>query len=203
MADCGCGPTAVETKAQQRVLWIALILNATMFVAEVTAGVIANSTGLIADGLDMLADASAYAIALAAVGRSARFKANAATLSGGLLLVLGIGVLVDVVRRIVSGEPPEGVWMLAVAAVALAVNATVLRLLSKQRKDEVHIRATWIFTRADVVANIGVILAGVAVLLTGIRYFDLAVGAAIGVYVAKEALEILSEAREARAADQH
>src|SRR5690606_38941686 len=124
MADCGCGPTAVETKAQQRVLWIALILNATMFVAEVTAGVIANSTGLIADGLDMLADASAYAIALAAVGRSARFKANAATLSGGLLLVLGIGVLVDVVRRIVSGEPPEGVWMLAVAAVALAVNAT-------------------------------------------------------------------------------
>lgn len=200
MADCGCGPTAAETKAQQRTLWIALALNAIMFVAEVTAGVLANSTGLIADGLDMLADASAYAIALTAVGRSARFKANAATLSGWLLLLLGVGVLVDVVRRTISGEPPEGAWMLAVAAVALAVNAIVLRLLSKQRQDEVHIRATWIFTRVDVIANIGVILAGVAVLLTGIRYFDLAVGAAIGLYVAKEALEILSEAREARSA---
>lgn len=198
MADCGCGPTAAETREQQRTLWIALVLNSAMFVAEVTAGVLANSTGLIADGLDMLADASAYAIALVAVGRSARFKANSATLSGGLLLVLGIGVLVDVVRRFVAGEPPEGAWMMAVAAVALAVNATVLRLLSRQRQDGVHIRATRIFTRADVVANIGVILAGVAVLLTGIRFFDLAVGAAIGLYVAKEALEILSEARRAR-----
>jgi Co/Zn/Cd efflux system component len=103
-----------------------------------------------------------------------------------------------VVRRFISGEPPEGAWMMAVAAVALAVNATVLRLLSKQRQDEIHIRATWIFTRADVVANIAVILSGLAVLATGIRYFDLAVGAAIGIYVAKEALEILKEAREAK-----
>ena len=88
--------------------------------------------------------------------------------------------------------------MIAIAAVALAVNATVLRLLSKQRQDEVHIRATWIFTRADVVANIAVILSGVAVLLTDIRYFDLIVGAAIGIYVSKEALEILREARKAK-----
>lgn len=198
MADCGCGPTAAETKTQQRTLWIALVLNAIMFVAEVTAGLIANSSGLIADGMDMLADASAYAIALAAVGRSPNFKANAATLSGVLLLILGVGVLVDVVRRYISGEPPDGAWMIAIAAVALAVNATVLRLLSKQRQDEVHIRATWIFTRADVVANIAVILSGVAVLLTDIRYFDLIVGAAIGIYVSKEALEILREARKAK-----
>jgi cation diffusion facilitator family transporter len=200
MTDCGCGPTEAETKAQQRTLWIALSLNAAMFVVEVAAGIFGNSSGLIADGLDMLADASAYAIALAAVGRSAWFKANAAMLSGLLLLLLGVGVLVDVVRRLVSGEPPEGSWMIVVATVALIVNATVLRLLSKQRQDEVHIRATWIFTRVDVVANAAVIGSGVAVLLTGIRYFDLAVGAAIGLYVAKEALEILSEAREARSA---
>lgn len=200
MTDCGCEPTSAETSAQRRTLWIALTLNATMFVAEVTAGILANSTGLIADGLDMLADASAYAIALAAVGHSRRFKANAAALSGTLLIILGVGVIVDVARRLISGEPPEGAWMIVVAAVALAVNATVLRLLSKQRRDEVHIRATWIFTRADVVANLAVILSGVAVLLTGIRFFDLVVGAAIGVYVAKEGFEILREAKEARAA---
>jgi cation diffusion facilitator family transporter len=203
MTDCGCGPTETDTKEQRRTLWIALVLNATMFVAEVTAGLLANSTGLIADGLDMLADASAYAIALVAVGRGASFKANAAMSSGVLLLLLGLGVIVDVARRFISGEPPEGLWMIGVAAVALAVNATVLRLLSKQRQDEVHLRATWIFTRADVVANVAVIVAGLAVFLTGIRYFDLVVGGLIGLYVTKEALEILKEAREARSAARH
>ena len=88
--------------------------------------------------------------------------------------------------------------MVGVAAIALAVNATVLRLLSKQRRDEVHIRATWIFTRVDVIANAAVVVAGIAIYLTGIRYFDLAVGAAIGAYVTKEALEILKHSREAR-----
>jgi len=83
---------------------------------------------------------------------------------------------------------------------ALAVNASVLRLLSKQRRDEVHIRATWIFTRADVIANGAVILSGIAVLVTGIRYFDLVVGAGIGLYVAREALEILSDARREHSA---
>ncbi len=198
MADCGCGPTAAETAAQRRVLWIALALNAAMFVVETTAGVLGNSTGLIADGLDMLADASAYAVGLLAVGRSGLFKANAARASGVLLLILGIGVLFDVARRIVSGEPPEGSWMIGIAFVALVVNATVLRLLSQQRSEEVHMRATWIFTRADVVANIAVILSGAAVLLTGWRYVDLIVGAAIGLYVIKEAAEILREAKAAR-----
>ena len=203
MSNCGCDPTAAETAQQRRILWIALALNATMFVAETTAGVIANSAGLIADGLDMLSDASAYAIGLIAVGRSARFKANAAMSSGVLLVILGIGVIIDVIRRAVSGEPPEGSIMIVAAAVALAVNATVLRLLSKQRSQEVHLRATWIFTRADVVANAAVIIYGGAVLLTGFRYIDLIVGAAIGLYVVKEALEILKEAREARRTSQH
>lgn len=197
MSDCGCGPTSTETEEQRRTLRIALALNAIMFVVGVSAGIYAHSTGLIADGLDMLADASAYGIALLAIGRHPRFKANAALASGGLLLLLGIGVLVEVGRRSFSGEPPEGLWMIGVAAIALTVNASVLRLLGKQNQDEVHIRATWIFTRVDVIANIAVIISGIAVHFTGIRYFDLAVGAAIGLYVVKEAIEILDHARAA------
>ena len=198
--DCGCRNTAADTAAQRRVLVIALVLNAAMFVAEVTAGLIAGSSGLIADGLDMLADASAYAIGLVAVTRGALFKINAARISGALLMILGLGVLIDVARRTVSGEPPEGATMVAVAAVALLVNATVLRLLSKQKSQEVHMRATWIFTRADVVANVAVILSGVAVMATGFRFVDLIVGAGIGLYVIKEAVEIMREAQEARRA---
>lgn len=198
MSDCGCGPTAAETAAQRRVLWIALGLNAAMFVVEVVAGLWAGSISLIADGLDMLTDASSYAIALVAIGRSVRFKANAATVTGAFLLLLGVGVLIDVARRAVSGEPPEGLWMMAVAAIALAVNATVLTMLSKQREGEVHLRATYICTRADVVANAAVIVSGLIVLVTNWRFADLIVGAAIGLYVIKEAFEILGEAEEAR-----
>ena len=171
-----------------------------MFVVEVAAGIIAGSVGLIADGLDMLSDASAYAIGLIAIGRTDRFKANAAAASGFLLLLLGLGVMVDVVRRAVSGEAPEGSIMIVVAAIALTVNSIVLRMLGKQRNQEVHMRATWIFTRADVVANIAVILSGVAVLVTGNRFVDLIVGGAIGIYVIREAAEILREAREAKRA---
>ena len=198
MNDCGCGPTATDTAEQRRVLKIALGLNATMFVVEVSSGVVSGSLGLIADGFDMLTDAASYGIALMAIGRSSRFKANAATATGVFLFLLGVGVLVDVVRRWISGEPPEGIMMMAVAAIALAVNATVLRMLSKQRDPEVHIRASYICTRADVVANAAVILSGAIVLATDWRFADLIVGAGIGLYVMKEALEILGEAREAR-----
>jgi cation diffusion facilitator family transporter len=190
----------VETEAQQRVLRIALALNATMFIVGLIAGLLGQSSSLIADALDMLADALAYAIALGAVGRSARFKAGAATLSGSLLLLLGVVVLLDVGRRALLGSEPESAVMMAVAFVSLLVNTTVLRMLRRYREGEVHLRATWIFTRVDVIANVGVIFSGLLVLLTGSRFPDLVVGGAIGVYVMKEALEIPGEAREARRA---
>ncbi|MEQ7874706.1 cation diffusion facilitator family transporter [Sphingomonas sp. ASV193] len=195
MAECGCEPTDADTPQERRVLKIAFGLNAMMFIVGVSAGLVARSSGLIADGLDMLADATAYAIALAASGRSALFKASAARLSGALLLALGILVLADAGRRLFAGTPPEGAIMIVIASVALVVNATVLHLLSRQRSQEVHVRATVIFTRVDVIANIAVIASGVIVLVSGIRFVDLAVGAAIGVYVVKEAFEIIREAR--------
>ena len=200
MADCGCSPVTPETAQQRSVLKLALALNAAMFVVETTSGIIGNSTGLIADGLDMLADSAAYAVALLAIGRGALFKSNAARASGTLLLILGCAVLLDVVRRAVSGEPPEGLLMVVVAAIALAVNATVMKLLHRYRNGEVHLRATWIFTRADVIANMAVIVSGIAVLVTKLRALDLIVGAGIGIYVIREAFEILSDARESRAA---
>lgn len=198
MTDCGCRASDAETPEQRRVLKIALGLNATMFVVGVTAGLIAGSSGLIADGFDMLADAIAYAIGLAAVARGPRFKASAARTSGYLLLALGIGVLADAARRALFGEQPEGWIMILVAFLALAVNASVLRMLTRQRNKEVHIRATVIFTRVDVIANIAVIVSGIIVIATGFRFVDLLVGGAIGAYIIKESLEILGEAREAK-----
>ena len=197
MSDCGCHHEAKDV-SERRILLIALALNALMAVVGGVAGWIGQSTGLLADALDMLSDAAAYAIGLAAIGRSARFKANAATASGIALLVLGLGLLLEVVRRIGAGAEPESGWMIATATLSLAVNLTVLRLLAPLKQGEVHLRATWIFTRADVIANVGVIAAGVMVMLLGSPYPDYIIGSLIGLYVVKEAVEILSEARKAR-----
>lgn len=196
----GCQLDAPETASQQRVLRIALALNATMFLVGLVAGLLGRSSGLIADSLDMLADASAYAVALFAVGRTDLVKARAAGVSGVGLTLLGVGVLVDVGRRALLGHEPEGSVMIAVASVSLAVNATVLRMLGRVRHEGVHLNATWIFTRVDVIANLGVIASGVVVLLTRFRFADIIVGAAIGLYVIKEGIEILKEAAEAREA---
>ena len=146
----------------------------------------------------MLSDATAYAIGLVAIGRTARFKVNAAWLSGSVLLVLGVGVLVEVGRRVVHGAEPVSGWMIGTALLSLAVNVTVLRLLSPLKSGEVHLRAIWIFTRADVVANIGVIVAGLLVWWLATPYPDYIIGTLIGLYVIKEAFEILGDARRAQ-----
>lgn len=85
------------------------------------------------------------------------------------------------------------------ASISLLVNSAVHYLLGRYRDGEVHLRGNVDLHRVDVIANLAVILSGLAILLTGFRFIDLIVGAAIGCYVIKEALEILREAREAGA----
>jgi Co/Zn/Cd efflux system component len=152
MSDCGCHVEPTESR-QRRMLWIALWLNAAMAIVETLAGVRAQSTGLLADALDMLSDAGAYAIALAAIGRSSLFKALSAAVNGLIVLMLGMGVLVEVGRRAIYGSEPESEWMIGIASLALVVNVSVLWILRPIQQGEVHLRATWICTRADVVAN--------------------------------------------------
>lgn len=188
----------IDTAEQRRTLKIALVLNAAMFVVEVTTGIIGNSMALVAEGFDNLTDAAAYGIAMLAIMRGAMFKARAATVTGVVLLLLGVGVLFEIARRAFTGETPDGLLMLTVATISLAVNATVLRMLAKFRKGDVHLRATWIFTRADVIANLALIVSGAVVLWTGFRAIDLIVGAGIGCYVIKESFEILGDARKVR-----
>jgi len=194
---CESSPSSNPAQAKERAtLRVALVLNAAMFVVGMTAGLWAQSTGLMADALDMLADASAYAIALMAATRGPAFKRNAARWSGILLVFLGAGILLDVLRRGLMGSEPNGLAMMAYSIASLAVNSMVLRMLAQFRHGEIHLRATWIFTRVDVLANLGVFSAGVLVWLTGLWVLDLLAGFAIGSYVAKESVEILREAKQ-------
>ena len=103
-------------------------------------GWLAQSTGVLADAVDMFSDAAAYAIALAAIGRSGRFKTNAGTVSGFVLLCLGIGILVEVARRTLFGSEPVTLAMIGLASLSLTVNLTVLApaSLSKGRGASAH-----------------------------------------------------------------
>ena len=197
MSDCGCQAEVKPAEAGWT-LRLALALNAAMFVIELIGGIIGESSGLIADSFDMLADASAYGIAIAAVSRGALFKARAATASGAILLLLGLGTCLAVIGRDITGSEPQSLIMAMLAIPALIVNTIVLRLLSKYRHGEVHLRAAWIFTRADVVANLAVLIAAFLVFVTNSGYPDLIVGFGIGLYVTKEAIEILKGASVAR-----
>lgn len=197
MSDCGCEIEEVEG-LERRTLLVLLGINFTMFLAEAAAGWWGDSTGLLADSLDMLADATVYGIALYAVGRSARVKADAATASGWFQLILGFGVLVEVVRRSLGSSEPVSVLMMSVGAVALAANVSCLLLIAKHRNAGVHMRASWIFSTNDVIANLGVIVSGGLVMLLGTRVPDLIIGAIISFVVFRGGIRILREAKAER-----
>ncbi len=193
MPNCDCS-VEVESREQSRVLWILLAINAFMFAAEIVAGVIAESTGLIADSIDMLADAIVYAIGLYAVGRAARVKINAAYLSGVFQVVLALGVAAEILRRLIWGSEPESLFMVGVGMVALLANIICLALISKHRDGEIHMRASWIFSKNDVIANSGVILAGILVHVLDSRMPDLVIGTLIVLVVLRGGLRIINEA---------
>lgn len=198
MTGCGCGEADQNAALERRVLWTLLVINGVMFVVEAVAGWIGQSTGLMADSLDMLADAAVYGVGLYAVGRSLIVKARAASISGVLQMALGAAILLDGGRRFLVGSEPVGVLMIGVGLVALAANVACLILISRHRHGGVHMRASWIFSRNDVIANGGVILAGGLVALTGSPLPDLVVGALVAAVVIKGGRDILREAHAAR-----
>ncbi len=168
-----------------------LLINALMFAVEIGLGWLAQSTGLIADSLDMFADAAVYGLALYAVGRSRDLQLRAARTSGWLQLLLALGALAEVLRRLVFGSEPEPPLMMGVATLALLANLACLALLARHREGGVHMRASWIFSTNDVLANLGVIAAGLLVAWTGSNWPDLLIGALIGLLVLNGARRIL------------
>ena len=197
MSDCDCS-IEVQSRQQRKVLVTLLGINAAMFVIELVTGILAESTGLIADSLDMLADAVVYGIGLYAVGRAASAKIRAAFVSGYFQMGLALIVAIDVSRRAVFGSEPEPSYMVLVGLIALAANVVCLGLIARHRDGGVHMRASWIFSKNDVIANVGVILGGGLVYITGVRWPDLVVGIAIAYIVFRGALAIIDDARNER-----
>lgn len=197
MSGCGC-EVEIKDQSQRQVLYWLLGINATMFVIEMGIGLLANSTALIADSLDMLADAVVYGVALYAIGKSLLHKANAARISGFFQMALGVLIIIDIVRRSIYGSEPVSGLMMAMGAVALVANVICLVIIRKQRNEEVHMRASWIFSANDVIANLGVISAGALVFWLDSRWPDLVIGVIVSCVVLRGAKMILEDAGNER-----
>ncbi|NQD38269.1 cation transporter [Permianibacter sp. IMCC34836] len=197
MAGC-CEHDLCETKTlerqQRRVLWVTLSLNGAMFLAEFIAGWLAGSTALMADSLDMFADAAVYGVSLYAVGHSLQLKARAAVLNGSLQWLLGLLILVEVGRRSWLGTAPEPVAMTVLGLLALLVNTTCFLLLTRFRKGDINLRATWICSRNDMIGNVGVVLAAGLVAWLNSPWPDRVVGFVMAVIILRSAWRILGEA---------
>lgn len=201
-APSGAPEPEPDFAAERRVLRLVLAINATMFVGELALGIFAESTGLIADSLDMLADAMVYGMSLLAVGGAIARQRRTARFSGWVQLTLAVGVMLEVGRRAFTGAEPEESLMVGVAVVALIANLASMALLARHRGGGVHLRASWIFTTTDALANLGVIAAGVLVGITGSAVPDLVVGTLISLLVFGGAIRILRIARGAERPDQ-
>ncbi len=193
MSGCECEFEA-KNKEQSRVLKVLLGINAVMFFVEIILGILSESTALIADSLDMLADATVYGIGLYAVGRPLSAKIRAAHISGLFQILLGASVTVEVFRRFVWGSEPESFLMISIGMVALVANVICLKLISKHREGEVHMRASWVFSKNDVIANLGIIVGGLLVYALNSRFPDLVIGLVISIIVIRGGLNILNDA---------
>lgn len=182
--------------ADRKLLWTVLIINFSVFAAEITAGIMARSMGLMADSLDELADAIVYALSIYAITGTLIVKKRIARSSGILQLALALWGFVEIVRRFIGDEPvPDFIVMIALSCAALAGNAASLYFLRKSKSQEVHIKATQIFTSNDVIVNIGVIVAAVLVAVWQSKIPDLVIGAIVFVIVLRGAVKIFKLSR--------
>lgn len=195
MSGCGC-EVEIKDASQKRVLYWLLGINAVMFFVEMTVGILADSTALIADSMDMLADAVVYGIGIYAVGKSILHKAKAAQISGYFQLLLGVIILIDITRRLFLGSEPISSLMIGMGFIALIANVACLVIIRNHKNDEVHMRASWIFSANDVIANMGVISAGVLVVWLDSRVPDLVIGCIVSIVVLRGAWMILKDAKQ-------
>ncbi len=167
---------AALRERQKGVLQIVLAINAVMFMAEFIAGLLAHSTALLADSLDMLGDALVYGLSLYALHRSSRWRAGAALTKGVIMGVFGVGVVIEAVMKMMAGVVPEGSIMGVFGTLALVANVSCLVLLMRHRTDDLNMRSTWVCSRNDVIANSGVLLAAAGVAMTGAAWPDILIG---------------------------
>ncbi len=178
--------------------WV-FALNAAMFFIEGFAGWIAGSSALMADSLDMLADALAYGTSLYVVQRGARAQAQAALFKGLLMGAMAAGVLLETLSSLGEPHPPLASVMGGIGLLALLVNTLCFGILWRARDGNLNLRSAWLCSRNDMLANLAVLLAAGGVVLTGQAWPDTVVGLAIVLLFSHTAIHVTHAAWRALA----
>ena len=182
------------------ILWVAVVVNAAMFVVELRAGFSANSLSLWADAIDFGGDALNYGMSLAVLASAIAWRARVALFKGSCMMGLGVGVLVHAVWSAWRGEVPEPLIMGSVAVVALVANVGVAWMLYAFREGDANMRSVWLCSRNDAIGNVAVLAAAGGVLSSGSAWPDLLVASAMASLALTSGWQVLKLARQELAA---
>ncbi len=197
MTDCCTNAACEIDKLQARqsnTLKIVLGINIGMFLVEFVAGLVAVSTALLADSLDMLGDALVYGFSLYVVSRNDAWKAVSALIKGGIMALFALFVLGQGVYKLFNPMTPQFETIGLIALLALAANAVCLSLLWRHRADDVNMRSVWLCSRNDIIANTSVLFAALGVWLANSQWPDLVVGLGIALLFLRSAFHVFKDA---------
>ena len=161
--------------AYKRILWAVIVINAAMFIIEMSAGKLAGSQALQADALDFLGDAFTYGLSLAVIGMSLKVRSTAALIKGVSLLLMGLWVFGSTAYQFFVLGVPKAEIMGAIGVLALAANVASVLLLMHYRDGDANVRSVWLCSRNDAIGNVAVMVASVAVWFTATALPDLIV----------------------------
>lgn len=185
----------------------ALVLTIAVLAVEIAGGIASHSLALIADAAHLFADLASLALAYAAMTVAERaptgkhtfglYRAEilAAFVNAQVLLVMGIGILVEAVVRFASPVPVHTGVMLGVAAFALAANFASMRLLSHghAHKESLNIHAAYLEVFTDLLGSGAVLLAALVIPRTGWLWLDAAVSALVAAAILPRAVSLLRQ----------
>lgn len=195
-------------------LAVVLTLNLLLVTALIIVGLTSRSLGVLAAGVDYLADAAAIAVSLLAIWISIRpptanrpngypnATAIAALVNGGWLLILCAFVTAEATRRLITGTPHvDGLPVLVISGIAAAVMLVGAKILGGDPEDvdddragHLNMRAVLLDTVGDAAAAVGVAVAGAIILATGgFFWLDPVIALVIAIVLGYHALKLLTD----------
>ncbi len=180
----------------RRVLWVALVVNAAMFLVEISAGLQAGSLSLLADAIDFAGDALNYGVSLAVLASALAWRARAAVLKALCMMGFGLYVLGAALWSVWHGGVPQAATMGVVALIALVANIAVAWMLYAFREGDANMRSVWLCSRNDAIGNVAVFIAALGVFGTGSAWPDLVVASLMAALALHGGWLVLRQARQ-------
>ncbi|MBU0668556.1 MAG: cation diffusion facilitator family transporter [Alphaproteobacteria bacterium] len=192
-----------EENLSDRQLIFAVAINVLLTVAQIIGGVLSGSLALIADALHNFSDAASLGLAWFArrIGRRpadklmtfgyAQGEVVAALINLTTLLIIGFYLLVEAINRFADPQPVEGWTVIGVAGIALVIDLVTAFITHRGASDSINMKAAFLHNVSDAMASVGVIAAGVLILLYDFYLADLIITVVIAGYVIWQGLSLM------------